>query len=220
MIRKVLRSLLSPTKGPDRHAWDFHSAKINESQFLQIEAKYRDADPDPGFSKYLDPKQYLNVALGHYKMVGIAAKPKAAILDIGTGAGYFPFVCANLGHDVQAMDVVQNDFYREMTLLLGLRRCEHRIEPFQELPRLSQKFDYITAFAICFNCHATDRLWGPKEWDYFINDLRTHHANPGCVLFLKLNREPNGEFYTDELREFFKGQQAEITNDVVRVALA
>lgn len=201
-----------------RLAVDFHRRLIDSKMFSEVDEKYRDVDPDPGFSKYLDLTRYLQVALGHYEMVGLPGMGKRSVLDVGSGAGYFPFVCKNLGHPVQALDVAENDFYREMIQLLGVHRTEHRIEPFQALPPLSSKFDVVTAFAICFNGHASPGLWGRDEWEFFIQDISRNHVNPGAMLFLKLNREPNGTFYSDDLLKYFRSL-GEVNDDVVRIHL-
>ena len=74
----------------------------------------------------------------------------------------------------------------------------------------------ITGFAICFNGHATDTLWRKEEWDYFINDLKNNHLKKNGKIFLELNQEPNGLYYSQELLTFFKETGAIIKNNHVK----
>jgi len=221
MIFKQLFKKLSREIATSDHSADpqFHLSRLNRHQLASLDQAYRDIDPYPGFSKYLNAAEYIPMALCHVELAGLMGHQPVSLLDIGTGAGYFPFVCSNLGHNVMAMDVPSHDFYIEMTTLLGVNRIEHRIEAFQPLPNLGKKFDFVTAFAICFNGHATDSLWGPDEWAYFLRDLRDNHTNPGATLFFKLNQEPGGQLFSDELRPFFESQGAAIDLDMVRLTV-
>jgi hypothetical protein len=62
---------------------------------------------------------------------------------------------------------------------------------------------------ICFNNHKQADLWGVAEWEFFLDDLARHLAPRGRV-WLELNREYDGTFYTPELREFFQRRGATI----------
>jgi len=196
---------------------DFHKSKLDRARFGDIRDRYKNESPDPGFSKYTELDRFLKIALSHYDLVGLTNKTGLSVLDIGTGPGYFPFICSNFGHAARAMDVPNHSFYNEMTDLLGVNRFEHSIQAFEPLPQLSQRFDLITAFAICFNCHASDALWGVEEWGFFLSDIRKYMAEPKAILFLKFNREPNGSFFSDELREYFNSEGANINYDSVRI---
>ena len=99
--------------------------------------------------------------------------------------------------------------FGEMFRTLGLERVIARVEAFQPLPPLDRKFDLITAFLICFNGHKSRALWGPKEWSFFLDDLETR-LNSGGRIQLEFNAEPDGTFYTEELRRFFLDRGANI----------
>ncbi len=47
------------------------------------------------------------------------------------------------------------------------------------------------------------------EWDFFLDDL-AKHLNPRGRVWLELNQEYDGTFYTPELKEFFKKRGAKI----------
>ena len=90
-----------------------------------------------------------------------------------------------------------------------MRRVISRIEPFSPLPDLRHKFDLITAFMICFNSHKQENLWDVSEWEFFLNDL-ARYLKPRGRVWLELNREYDGTFYTPELKEFFQLRGARV----------
>jgi hypothetical protein len=99
--------------------------------------------------------------------------------------------------------------FREITRLLGVRRVVQRIEAFRPLPEFGRKFDLITAFMICFNNHKMPGLWKVPQWEFFLDDLAKHLTRRGRV-WLELNQEYDGTFYTPELKEFFQKRGATI----------
>ena len=113
---------------------EFHRAKIDDERLEILVESFHDVDPYPGFSKYLDADHYITTALHHYSVAELTHTDPESVLDIGTGAGYFPFVCQNLGHETMCLDVPAHPFYDEMAQLLELTRVERRVEPFQKLP--------------------------------------------------------------------------------------
>jgi hypothetical protein len=52
-------------------------------------------------------------------------------------------------------------------------------------------------------------LWGVPEWKFFLDDLAKHLTRRGRV-WLELNQEYDGTFYTPELKEFFEKRGAKI----------
>src|SRR5438876_1990980 len=106
------------------------------------------------------------------------------------------------------LDLDQLPMFRDITRLLGVRRVIRTIKAFDPLPDLG-KFDLITAFLICFNRHKQPDVWGVPEWEFFLDDLAKHLAPRGRV-WLELNQEYGGTFYTPELKEFFQKRGAKI----------
>ena len=99
--------------------------------------------------------------------------------------------------------------FGDLTRLLGVRRVIWQINAFDSLPDALGRFDVITAFLICFNRHKQANVWGVPEWDFFLDDLGKHLTPRGRV-WLELNQEYDGTFYTPELKEFFEKRGAKI----------
>src|SRR5438309_2195106 len=59
---------------------------------------------------------------------------------------------------------------------------------------------------------ATQRLWGPAEWDFLLRDLQ-QHLRPGGKLFFGLNPSSGGEYYKPELRDFFVSRGAHVERE-------
>lgn len=157
------------------------------------------------FAKYLRYVWHISRATHLARRLGLHRGPPRRILDLGTGPGYFPFVCARMGHEVVALDVDWVPLYNDLTATLGVRRVVHEIRAHQPLPDLGGPFDLITAFLICFNGHKSLRtpLWGAEEWSWLVDQLAPLAAPEGCRLFLNFNREPSGVTIPDTLRQWF-----------------
>lgn len=204
---------------------------IDQVKFADIKQRYQHIDPNPGFSKFVDLDTFLPMTYMHFRYAGLEKVcTPLDILDLGTGAGYFPLLCQLKGHQVQATDLPYTEdipathFYQEMMELLSIPCTGYRIERFTPMPSFGQRFDLITGFSVVFNNHGTPQPWGPEEWDFFINDLRTTHAKPNARLVVRLNQDPpqGGPFFTAALLDYFLSQQAAIAGhrqDVVRISL-
>jgi SAM-dependent methyltransferase len=182
---------------------------IDRNKLDALCQKYHVPGEVKAWPKYTNVEHWIGSAVHHVRSLRLDRDPKLKILDIGSGAGYFLFVLKRLGHEVFGLDLDEPQFYGEVFELLGLERVIWRIQPFEPLPELARKFDLITAFAICFNGHGNERVWGPKEWEFFLDDLNKRYLNPGGRVSLALNPEPYGR-YTPELRDFFLSRGAEI----------
>ena len=140
------------------------------------------------------------------------------VLDLGTGCGYFPFVCRHYGHRAQALDLADNALYNEMIELLRIDRRPCAIAAGVPLPALETRFDWVTGFMVCFNNHDRDDLWGPAEWGFFLDDVLHHQLKPGGQLHLELNPERDGRFMTPEIERVFVHAGASVRGGTVRLA--
>lgn len=114
------------------------------------------------------------------------------VLDIGTGPGYFPFVCQRLGHRAIGLDQPGFfPFWEQLHRWLGINRIvQHAIRPKQTLPSDLGRFDIVTAFRCQFNYNPTEkRLWNLNEWAFFLDDVRDHLLKPKGRFVLKLTKQ-------------------------------
>jgi SAM-dependent methyltransferase len=218
-IRKLVdgRSLASARKHTLRllrtNQFPLDAKRIIETidlvEFEQIRQRYAVANPGADWPKYLDLDRWIEINIRRIREIELDLSRPKHILDVGCGVGYFLYIAQLLGHRGIGLDMDRLAMFREITQLLGVRRVVQRIEAFRPLPDLGQKFDLITAFMICFNNHKMPDLWKVPEWDFFLDDL-AKYLRPRGRVWLELNQEYDGTFYTPELKEFFQKRGARI----------
>ena len=146
-----------------------------------------------------------------YKLGLGEGSQKKNVLDIGTGVGYFPYICNRLGHNAMAFDLGDYELFNDMIDMLGVHRPVYSIEAFEPIPDQGLKFDLVTAFLICFNNHNKPGLWGVPEWEYFFKDLALNHISENGGVFLHFNYEADTNLpYSDELKRYFMENGGEI----------
>jgi len=138
--------------------------------------------------------------------LGLAQSPPLRILDIGTGAGHFPFICRALGHEVVGLDRGDSAFFKASARWMGVEPIDHIIRPFAKLPSLGGRFDLVTAFRIGFNLRPDRTAYDLPEWTFFLDNIADDILKPDGTLCLKFNVSPNrvGRKLDDpELRTLF-----------------
>ena len=162
-------------------------ASIEIDELLKIRRDARAKINNLHYLKYFNVEGYVWEHLQRAIFLGLHNVPQD-VLDIGTGFGYFPYICMFFGCRVKATDLPGLPLFDEVTNFLGVDKIRHRIEPFQPLPQLGMKFHVINAARVAFawKSNLIDR-WGPEEWDYFFTDAVTNQLHPGGRLFLDLN---------------------------------
>ena len=187
---------------------------IDAAGFEQIRRRYAVADPGADWPKYLDLDRWIGVNLRRICQLELDLVRPKRVLDLGCGAGYFLHIAQLLGHSGDGLDMDRLAMFRDITRLLDVRRVVQQIQPFRPLPNFGQKFDLVTAFMICFNNHKMPELWGVPEWEFFLDDL-AKHLKPRGRVWLELNQEYDGTFYTPELKKFFEKRGAKIDEQKV-----
>jgi SAM-dependent methyltransferase len=188
---------------------------IDQAALSELAARHAsELLPGQNWTKYFDARRWLKLNIRRAQDIGLdRARRPLRVLDVGSGAGYFLFVCRELGHSGIGLDVAEPVFYGKIFQQLGLERVVWRVEAREPLPETllaGGKFDLITAFSIAFNGHKSAHVWGPPEWDFLLNDLRDRFLIPGGRIYFDLNPEYDGTFMTPELRAFFLRRGAQI----------
>jgi SAM-dependent methyltransferase len=155
-----------------------------------------------GHMKYTNVRRYIISNLRRAYSLGLhkhrlplpprthARKP-FTVLDIGAGAGFFLYCCNLYGHETMGFDASNSDLYAGMHTALGVRCSCNVIHPMTPLPDFGRKFDFITAFAVCFHI-VGDRVWSKDNWRFFLCDLLQNHCADGGKIHLHLNDSPPG----------------------------
>ena len=166
------------------------------------------------WAKYLDAERWLKLNIRRAQDIGLDRAPRPLrILDLGSGAGWFLFVCKRLGHTGLGIDVPEPLFYGEMFDKLGLRRVVAPVDAQTPLPAAllaDGKFDLVTAFSIEFNKHAPWGMWRGPDWDSLLGDLRERFLLPGGRVYFDLNPNYDGEFMTPDMAEVFQRRGASV----------
>jgi SAM-dependent methyltransferase len=181
---------------------------IDSQGFEQVRQRYAVKGPTAHWPKFLDLERWIDINIRRIREIEIDLMRPKRILDLGCGTGYFLYIAQLLGHEGLGLDLDELPMFGDLTRLLGVRRVIWQIKAFEPLPDLG-KFDLITAFLICFNRHKQANVWGVPEWEFFLDDLAKHLTLRGRV-WLELNQEHDGTFYTPELKEFFQKRGAKI----------
>jgi SAM-dependent methyltransferase len=187
---------------------------IDWLQFKDLRHKYPSRPGSPQINRFEDIVYWIDINIERAQDLWLDRAPPLRILDLGSGAGYFLYVCKHLGHDVLGFDTDREPLFGATTELLGVRRVVGRIDRQTPLPDFGQKFDLVTSHRICF--HRIGKVrdgveWSIADWKFFIDDVRLRLLNDSGRLLLDFNPRPDGSsFFTPELRKFFRSQGARI----------
>jgi SAM-dependent methyltransferase len=189
-------------------------AGLDQARLRNIQARYREVPR--GFAKYTDVDHYLRLNRERVQDLRLHRLARRHVLDLGCGGGFFLFILKRLGHSVLGLDTGEQALYGELTELFEVPRVVWRIKPFEPLPDFGRRFDWITAFSIAFDSIQNGgERWGRREWDFFLEDLRSHHLASGGKMYFALNPGAAGTYYTPQLRDFFLARGAKVERERV-----
>ena len=167
--------------------------RIDPEEYTLLQSKWRDklVNFDQKFIyKYFDVCFWIMDKIARAKRLNLFDRPPLRILDLGTGAGHFPAVCAALGHEVIGLDV-EVPLYTDLARLMKVDRRIFRLSPCARLPELG-RFDVITGVAVSFDSLGRDaqsvrRYWSLDEWAYLIRHLSEDRSRYPGRLYFELN---------------------------------
>ena len=187
---------------------------IDWLQFEELRHKYPFRPGSPQINRFEDIVYWIDINVERAQDLWLDRAPPLRILDLGSGAGYFLYVCKHFGHHVLGFDNDREPLFRATIELLDVPRVVGRIERQAPLPDFHQTFDLVTGHRICFHRIGKVREgveWSPADWEFFINDVRTHVLSEDGRMLLDFNPRPDSSsFFTPDLREFFLAQGARI----------
>jgi hypothetical protein len=136
-------------------------------------------------NRYLQGKldKWINEKLATAHYLKLHETKNKRLMDIGTGAGWFPFVCKLYGHDCLGTDEGGRPHYDPVYEFLDIK-FEHMLVYPHEPMQLEGKYDYITTHRAFFP--QRPRAWDKDEWQFFFKDARSH-LNKDGGLFLGCN---------------------------------
>lgn len=189
---------------------------VDRNQFATLREKFPHKPNSPRINRFEDADYWIGINVERAQDLWLDRSPPLRILDLGCGAGYFLYVCAQFGHEVLGLDTDGEPLFHATTELLKVERVISRIEPNTPLPDLGRRFELVTAHRVCF--HRLGRKpggepeeWSEESWAFFIKDIRERFLEPNGRLLLDFNpRRDGSSFFTPELREFFYAQGARI----------
>lgn len=211
-LHERVGNALSYLKEPREFFWKQKAKKeaavlIRDPELLALQREAKELFPeDKVYAKYTDFERYFAINLRRIYRLGFDFQQKKRLLDIGCGAGFFCLLCKRLGYDVTGMDLSGIDIFDHLIPQFRIPRVVYRIEPQQALPPVENRFDCITAFAICFhelekNGEYTGR-WEREDWLFFLNDIAENYIAPGGRMYLFFNDWPHGDFNEVKSRIF------------------
>jgi len=187
---------------------EFLVGGLNAQKAREIRSRYAVANPGIDWQKFVEFERWFSKYILRAEDLGLDFGRRKRILDIGSGAGFFLYVCQKLGHDCLGLDFLEGQdpkaaqFYTETFALFGLERVIWRVTPFVPLPDLGAPFDLVTAFMICFD-DPLEKRWKRAEWEFFMDDLQSR-MHPGGQIRLELNPGPENQIFHTGVRELFE----------------
>jgi len=130
-----------------------------------------------GVRKFIQEK----LSVAHY--LNLHSDKNKKLIDIGTGAGWFPYICKLYGHTCIGTDLLNRENYQPIYDWLELDIREELVHSYKPFG-LRDKVDYIVSLRAFFPNRPT--IWEIDEWQYFFKDIQKN-INPDGGLYLGCN---------------------------------
>ena len=195
-------------------------ATIDQEAFLGLRKTARDRTQTLNNIKYFNLDGYIGEHVKRAMRLNLHINVGRQVLDIGTGFGYFPYVCEFFGNGAQAIDVSGHDLFDDVTNFLRVKKTHHFINAFEPLPTFDRKFDVINATQIAF-VHirgSGGKRWGDEEWGFFLDHLINDHLTEKGIISLEFNWDSHRNcWFPPEVRTLFKNYGARMFHNRVLI---
>jgi len=187
---------------------------IDQQALDALREKYPRRAESPKINRFEDARYWVRINLKRAQDLWLDRSKPMRILDLGCGSGFFLYICKYFHHDVVGLDRDTNPMFRATTEFLGVPRIAADVDPLTPLPDPGEKFDLVTAYRICFQrigqqqSNGYWKEWGPEEWAFFLNDIRTRFLRPGGRLLLDFNPRLDGSYFDPDVRTCFQKEGA------------
>ena len=177
---------------------------------LKALLKYKEDTGHPQYRKYFNAQYWLQQNVRRALYLGLNRRPPMDVLDIGAGFGYFPYVAKFYGHRVIGIDLPGDTLFNKAAEFLGIDRRDYTIKPKTKMPAYKTdnkkvRFDFVTAFQVCFNGHIEGEIWDAEEWDFFLEDLFKNHMKENGKVYLEMNWSQHiGAWLPNDTEALFK----------------
>lgn len=154
---------------------------------------------------------------------GLTGIEPLRILDLGTGAGYFPYVCRHYGHECIGVDI-EEELFGDVAEVLQVDRRIWPVTPQLADPPVTGRFDLVTAFQVAFDNivnRADADPWTRDSWETFIRRLAEQYVKSGGRIVLTgvrpcLRESP---YYSEEVTSLFASLGAKVSHGTVDLVL-
>lgn len=135
--------------------------------------------------KYIREK----LSVAHY--LNLHQSKNKKLLDIGTGVGWFPYICKLYNHTCLGTDIENRKDYDPVYKLLDIKIKEVLVYSQQKID-INDKFDYIVSLRSFIGSRPT--AFNLEDWKFFLTNMNEHILDNGG-LYLGCNSiDTRGEF--------------------------
>jgi len=149
------------------------SAKI-KSVYQKTQNRY----VGEAIEKYITEK----LSVAHYLNLHNTKNKK--LLDIGTGVGWFPFICKQYGHYCLGTDIEGREDYDPVYDLFGIKIKEVLVFANEKI-NINEKFDYVVSLRSFIGSRPI--TFNLDNWKFFLKDIDTK-INDSGGLYLGCNK--------------------------------
>ena len=110
--------------------------------------------------------------------LGLHQCSKKRVIDLGTGAGWFVYICKKFGHESYGTDILHRPEYEAGYRFLNINIIGKLSYPMEKIC-LEGQFDYITTMRSFIG--QRPRSWTKDEWKFFFEDMQDYLKENGAL---------------------------------------